>query len=110
MIVVAQAQEAAHEPGEEVPQPLGRGGVPDMDITAHAWPGWTDLFSLVREMQQMLSTRAIPTSEAVLLQVRVRTSASKRSIPRFVITKKSPTRAFSWLKAATTLLHLIIYY
>ena len=80
MIVVAQAQEATHEPGEEVPQPLGRGGVPDMDITAHAWPGWpgwTDLFSLVREMQQMLSTRAIPTSEAVLLQVRVRTSASK---------------------------------
>ena len=93
MIVVAQAQEATHEPGEEVPQPLGRGGVPDMDITAHAWPGWTDLFSRVREMQQMLSTRAIPTSEAVLLQVRVRTSASKRSIRRLVIAEKAPTRA-----------------
>ena len=74
-----------------------------MDITAHAWPGWTDLFSLVSEMQQMLSTRAIPTSEAVLLQVRVRTSASKRSIRRFVIAEKAPTRAFSWLKAPTLL-------
>ena len=31
-------------------------------------------------------------------------SASKRSIRRFVITEKAPTRAFSWLKAATTAL------
>merc|ERR1739836_57170 len=30
------------------------------------------------------------------------TSASKRSIRRFVITEKAPTRTFSWLKAATT--------
>ena len=30
------------------------------------------------------------------------TSASKISIQRFVITEKAPTRAFSWLKAATT--------
>ena len=30
------------------------------------------------------------------------TSASKRSIRRFKITEKAPTRAFSWLKAATT--------
>ena len=29
-------------------------------------------------------------------------SASKRSIRRFIITEKAPTRAFSWLKAATT--------
>ena len=29
-------------------------------------------------------------------------SALKRSIRRFVITEKAPTRAFSWLKAATT--------
>ena len=28
--------------------------------------------------------------------------ASKKSIRRFVITEKAPTRAFSWLKAATT--------
>ena len=30
------------------------------------------------------------------------TSASKSSIRRFVITERAPTRAFSWLKAATT--------
>ena len=29
-------------------------------------------------------------------------SASKSSIQRFVITEKAPTRAFSWLKVATT--------
>ena len=29
-------------------------------------------------------------------------SVSKSSIRRFVITEKAPTRAFSWLKAATT--------
>ena len=29
-------------------------------------------------------------------------SASKSSIRRFVTTEKAPTRAFSWLKAATT--------
>ena len=32
----------------------------------------------------------------------VDSSASKSSIRRFVITEKAPTRAFSWLKAATT--------
>ena len=30
------------------------------------------------------------------------TSASKSSVRRFVIPEKAPTRAFSWLKAATT--------
>ena len=30
------------------------------------------------------------------------TSAVKRSIRRFVITEKAPTRAFSWLKVATS--------
>ena len=30
------------------------------------------------------------------------TRASKSSIRRFVITEKAPTKAFSWLKAATT--------
>ena len=33
---------------------------------------------------------------------RIQVSASKSSIRRFVITEKAPTRAFSWLKAATT--------
>ena len=32
----------------------------------------------------------------------VSSSASKKSIRRFVITEKAPTRAFSWLKVATT--------
>ena len=32
----------------------------------------------------------------------VSSSASKSSIRRFVIMEKAPTRAFSWLKAATT--------
>ena len=36
------------------------------------------------------------------------TSASKISIRRFVITEKAPTRAFSWLKAATTNYHFHI--
>ena len=32
----------------------------------------------------------------------ITTSASKRSIRRFVITEKAPSRAFFWLKAANT--------
>ena len=35
-------------------------------------------------------------------QRRLEASASKSSIQRFVITEKAPTRAFSWLKGATT--------
>ena len=35
-------------------------------------------------------------------KLKVATSASKSCIRRFVITEKPPTRAFSWLKAATT--------
>ena len=34
-------------------------------------------------------------------ELRLDISASKRCIRRFVITEKAPTRAFSWLKAAT---------
>ena len=37
-----------------------------------------------------------------MVAVAVASSASKSSIRRFVITEKAPTRAFSWLKAATT--------
>ena len=36
------------------------------------------------------------------IQYTVYSSASKSCIRRFVITEKAPTRAFSWLKAATT--------
>ena len=40
--------------------------------------------------------------KAIKFQVGVVSSAPKSSIRRFVITEKAPTRAFSWLKAATT--------
>ena len=36
------------------------------------------------------------------ISIIISSSATKRSIRRFVITEKAPTRAFSWLKAATT--------
>ena len=36
------------------------------------------------------------------LNMTITTSASKSCIRRFVNTEKAPTRAFSWLKAATT--------
>ena len=38
----------------------------------------------------------------VVMSSVISTSASKRSIRRFVITEKAPTRTFSWLKVATT--------
>ena len=37
-----------------------------------------------------------------IVKIIIASSASKSSIRRFVITEKAPTRAFSWLKAATT--------
>ena len=40
--------------------------------------------------------------EKITEMERVSVSASKSSIRRVVITEKAPTRAFSWLKAATT--------
>ena len=40
--------------------------------------------------------------EKITEMERVSVSASKSSIRRFVITEKAPTRAFSWLNAATT--------
>ena len=55
---------------------------------------------------QILNEEMDCTEEEMMLfaalQLQVTTSASKRSIRRFVITEKAPTRAFSWLKAATT--------
>ena len=44
-------------------------------LCLYIWPGWSD---------------------------KVASSAWKSSIRRFVITEKAPTRAFSWLKAAST--------
>ena len=46
--------------------------------------------------------RPPPEVNTLVLLEQVRTSASKSCIRRFVITEKAPTRAFSWLKAATT--------
>ena len=40
--------------------------------------------------------------DSAKLHYTVAISASKSSIQGFVITEKAPTRAFSWLKAATT--------
>ena len=49
---------------------------------------------------QQLGFRGVFTTNANRLTQEI--SASKSSIRRFVITEKAPTRAFSWLKAATT--------
>ena len=48
--------------------------------------------------------RQVPEEKCELVaeEVCAKVSASKSSIRRFVITEKAPTRAFSWLKAATT--------
>ena len=48
---------------------------------------------------QQLGFRGVFTTNANRLTQEI--SASKSSIRRFVITEKAPTRAFSWLKAAT---------
>ena len=45
---------------------------------------------------------ASPDVEDLLTGQRFPLVLQKRSIRRFVITEKAPTRAFSWLKAATT--------
>ena len=67
---------------------------------------------LVRsEVSAQLGLHSLPASTAFFSSVdidKVRqlcvsiSCASKSSIRRFVITEKAPTRAFSWLKAATT--------
>ena len=48
------------------------------------------------------SCQAIIRCKGESQQSRLSTSAPKSFIRRFVITEKAPTRAFSWLKAATT--------
>ena len=49
-----------------------------------------------------LHTPCLDTIPACFTSAQVNTSASKSSIRRLVIMEKAPTRAFSWLKAATT--------
>ena len=53
---------------------------------------------MVQEEEQEAWVVSVTDWQAVV----VVTSASKSSIRRFLITEKAPTRAFSWLKAATT--------
>ena len=43
-----------------------------------------------------------PPPPSPLCPARTSTKDSTKAIRRFVITEKAPTRAFSWLKAATT--------
>ena len=59
---------------------------------AAAWPQWQSGGQEEASMRMGDQQRA-DTEDS---------SASKSSIQRFVITEKAPTRAFSWLKAATT--------
>ena len=53
-----------------------------------------DCISVLASATRPCTAGSVPLSEYY--------SASKRSIRRFVITEKATTRAFSWLKAATT--------
>ena len=50
----------------------------------------------------MLGVPKVQPSGRMPVQCAMLDSASKRSLQRFVITEMAPTRAFSWLKAATT--------
>ena len=84
----------------------------------HRWPVVDSSSSLlIRGMVQVPQRAVSGPGHVVRWQLRLRgpgrrggvrpgagvdTSASKSSIRRFVITEKAPTRAFSWLKAATT--------
>ena len=69
--------------------------------------GVTSASSVARLSRARSSAAALMVSDLVWWRPStepgpVFTSASKRSIRRFVITEKAPTRAFSWLKAPTT--------
>ena len=59
------------------------------------------LFSCVRELEKWFMWQLL-TLWKLIIYNNVTTSAWKSSIWRFVSTEKAPTRAFSWLKAATT--------
>ena len=61
--------------------------------------GEIDIFEMEKMFVSLCSI--VESSENDQLK-RNRNSASKSSMRRFVITEKAPTRAFSWLKAATT--------
>ena len=67
----------------------------------------TDLLSVLANPVNIRKTSAPPLNRQISLSsmkvlIRIFNSASKSFIRRFVITEKAPTRAFFWLKAATT--------
>ena len=59
-------------------------------------------FGLSRSLRDLGSEMYEQKTKGALPIRSVPSSASKSSIRRFVITEKAPTRAFSWLKVATT--------
>ena len=64
-----------------------------------------ELFKALVSSEQKQGAEFDPASTVLATSVSaplVKVSASKRTILRFAITEKAPTRAFSWLKAATT--------
>ena len=63
------------------------------------------LFSAASQLQSFLTLTQLPPFQVIIRcpsPKLVGNSASKSCLRRFVITEKAPTRAFSWLKAATT--------
>ena len=67
------------------------------DGTAHIWQCAVSLNN-----ERPLGGSSEEELEWAGLEDTVRVSAPKSSIRMFVSTEKAPTRAFSWLKAATT--------
>ena len=63
---------------------------------------WLVLWIELTELQFFLSHSSAHSHNTSALTQIITNSASKTSIRRFVIMEKAPSRAFSWLKAATT--------
>ena len=79
VIISSQTENPTHEPREEIPKPFRRWRVSKMREPCGPWLTLTTpahLLSLVRDMQQILSTMAIPTRAVVLLYKCVRSVTS----------------------------------
>ena len=72
----------------------------------NCWGADLDDVSVLRRLENVeviaLSLNSIASLADFQHCKQLQDSASKSSIRRFIITEKAPTRAFSWLKAATT--------
>ena len=66
------------------------------------WLYWTIYPLFDRRIQMLIKSSYCDIFESIISIPGLNTSAWKSSIRRFVITEKAPTKAFSWLKAATT--------